>query len=67
MKTLNFEQMENINAGRSYFWDDLACGMGGGMNGAIIGALIGGPVGFLGGLLAGTLMSMACSAGSRLS
>ena len=66
MKTLNFEQMESLKAGRSYFWDDLACGLGGGMDGAIIGGLIGGPVGFLGGLLAGTLLSMACSAGSRL-
>jgi hypothetical protein len=66
MKTLSLEQMEVINAGRSYFWDDLACGLSAGMNGAIIGALIGGPVGFVGGLLSATLMSMGCSAGSRL-
>ena len=67
MEKLNFEQMESIKAGRSYFWDDFACGMAGGFQGAVIGGLIGGPVGFIGGLLIGTLSSMACSAGSRLS
>jgi len=66
MKTLTLEQMESLKGGRSYFWDDFACGMGGGLDGAIIGALIGGPVGFVGGLLIGTLISMGCSAGSRL-
>ncbi|HVN59273.1 MAG TPA: hypothetical protein VMT63_13315 [Bacteroidales bacterium] len=58
--------MENISAGKSYFWDDFVCGMAGGFQGAIVGGLIGGPVGFLGGLLIGTLSSMACSAGARL-
>jgi hypothetical protein len=66
MKKLSFEEMESVSAGRSYFWDDFACGMAGGFQGAVVGALIGGPVGFLGGLLIGTLSSMACSAGSRL-
>ena len=66
MKKLNFEQMEAVNAGRSYFWDDFACSMAGGLQGAIIGGLIGGPIGFVSGLLSGSLSSVACSAGSRL-
>lgn len=63
MKTLSIEQMENVNGGRSRFFESFACNMAAGGIGAIYTGAIAGAVGVPVGAFVGGVVGLAWSSG----